>query len=212
VAGFAAPGGLAPRVPARGRRGCSQVVAHGGGRRRAGTAGGAGEGHRDAGGTPAGAALGWAVVPAAVGDRGLPAPVAAPGAGLAGRRGAGGPGAAQADGGVRRSARTLGKSDPIDALAVARAALREPELPVGCLDRGERQVRLLVDHREDLVAERTRAQQRLRWHLHELEPGWEIPAGGWTGGSGWTRSLPARAPIRGWWLRSLGSWWVAAAS
>jgi transposase len=80
--------------------------------------------------------------------------------------------------GVRRSARTPGKSDPIDALAVARAALREPELPVACLDGVERQVRLLVDHREDLVAERTRTQQRLRWHLHELEPGWEIPAGG----------------------------------
>ena len=46
------------------------------------------------------------------------------------------------------------------------------------LDGVERQVRLLVDHREDLVAERTRAQQRLRWHLHELEPGWAIPAGG----------------------------------
>jgi transposase len=78
----------------------------------------------------------------------------------------------------RRGARTQGKSDPIDALAVARAALREPELPVAHLDGVERQVRLLVDHREDLVAERTRAQQRLRWHLHELEPGWAIPAGG----------------------------------
>jgi transposase len=32
-------------------------------------------------------------------------------------------------------------------------------------------VRLLVDHREDLVAERTRAQNRLHWHLHELLPG-----------------------------------------
>lgn len=30
--------------------------------------------------------------------------------------------------------------------------------------------RLLVDHREDLVAERTRAMHRLRWHLHELLP------------------------------------------
>jgi transposase len=40
--------------------------------------------------------------------------------------------------GVRRSARTPGKSDPIDALAVARAALREPELPVACLDGAER--------------------------------------------------------------------------
>jgi transposase len=48
---------------------------------------------------------------------------------------------------------------------------------VACLDGVDRQLRLLVDHREDLVAERTRAQQRWRWHLHELEPGWEIPAG-----------------------------------
>ena len=79
--------------------------------------------------------------------------------------------------GARRGARTPGKSDPIDALAVARAALREPDLPVACLDGVEREVRLLVDHREDLVAERTRIQQRLRWHLHELEPGWEVPAG-----------------------------------
>ena len=38
--------------------------------------------------------------------------------------------------GVRRSARTRGKSDPIDALAVARAALREPDLPVAQLDGG----------------------------------------------------------------------------
>jgi transposase len=79
--------------------------------------------------------------------------------------------------GARRSVRTPGKSDPIDALAVARAALREPGLPVACLEGVDRQVRLLVDHREDLVAERTRIQQRLRWHRHELEPGWEVPAG-----------------------------------
>ena len=31
---------------------------------------------------------------------------------------------------ARASARTCGKSDPIDALAVARAVLREPDLPV----------------------------------------------------------------------------------
>jgi transposase len=54
---------------------------------------------------------------------------------------------------------------------VARAVLREPDLPVASLDGPEREVRLLVDHREDLVAERTRAVSRLRWHLHELDPG-----------------------------------------
>ena len=78
--------------------------------------------------------------------------------------------------GTRRSSREPGKSDPIDALAVARAALREPDLPVATLDGVEREVRLLVDHREDLVAERTRAQNRLRWHLHELDPGSEPAA------------------------------------
>lgn len=70
--------------------------------------------------------------------------------------------------GVRRSGREPGKSDPIDALAVARAVLREPDLPVATLDGPDRMVRLLVDHREDLVGERTRHEQRLRWFLVEL--------------------------------------------
>jgi len=77
--------------------------------------------------------------------------------------------------GARRSSREPGKSDPIDALAVARAALRE-DLPVATLDGPEREVRLLIDHREDLVAARTQAQNRLRWHLHELDPGNEPPS------------------------------------
>jgi transposase len=74
---------------------------------------------------------------------------------------------------ARDSARTFGKSDPIDALAVARAALRHGDLPVARLDGPSRQVRVLVDHRDDLVAERTRATNRLRWHLHELDPTWD---------------------------------------
>ena len=73
----------------------------------------------------------------------------------------------------RDSARTYGKSDPIDALAVARAALREQDLPVAQLDGPAREVRLLVDHREDLVKERTGYINRLRWHLHELDPEWD---------------------------------------
>jgi transposase len=70
--------------------------------------------------------------------------------------------------GARRSGREPGKSDPIDALAVARAVLREPDLPIATLDGPDRQVRLLIDHREDLVGERTRHEQRLRWFLVEL--------------------------------------------
>jgi transposase len=77
---------------------------------------------------------------------------------------------------ARDAARTYGKSDPIDALAVARAALRHPDLPAAQLDGPARELRLLVDHREDLVAERTRCINRLRWHLHELDPAWDPPA------------------------------------
>jgi Transposase len=78
----------------------------------------------------------------------------------------------------RRGGRARGNSDPIDALAVARAALRQPRL-----DRprpGEaalREPKLLVDHRDDLVDERRRAQQRLRWQLHDLDPQLAVPPG-----------------------------------
>ena len=76
----------------------------------------------------------------------------------------------------RRAGRTRGKSDPIDALAVARAALREPDLSRP--RPGEqvfRDLKLLVDHRDDLVDERRRTQQRLRWHLHQLDPTFAVP-------------------------------------
>jgi transposase len=56
---------------------------------------------------------------------------------------------------------------------VARAALREPSLPTARLDGPSRELRLLVDHREDLVRERTGHINRLRWHLHELDPSWD---------------------------------------
>ena len=71
----------------------------------------------------------------------------------------------------RASGRSRGKSDPIDALAVARAALREPDLPAARLDQVALDLRLLIDRREALVAARTGAICRLRWHLHDLAPG-----------------------------------------
>ncbi len=76
---------------------------------------------------------------------------------------------------ARRTGRERGKSDPIDALAVARAVLREPDLPAAHLDAECLDLRLLVDHREALVAERTRMINRLRWHLVDLDPGLEPP-------------------------------------
>lgn len=72
----------------------------------------------------------------------------------------------------RRIARTRGKSDPIDAAAVARAALREPDLPVASHDETSRELKLLVDRRDDLVKHRTATINRLLWRVHELEPAW----------------------------------------
>jgi transposase len=81
--------------------------------------------------------------------------------------------------GRRRGSRQPGKSDPIDALAVARAALEEgvETLPCAVLEGPEREIKLLLDHREDLVAERTRIQNRLRWLLHDRWPELELPKG-----------------------------------
>lgn len=59
--------------------------------------------------------------------------------------------------------RQRGNSDPIDVRALARAALREPDLPQASLDGLEHDVRLLLDHRDDLVLERTGAQKTLEY-------------------------------------------------
>jgi transposase len=71
---------------------------------------------------------------------------------------------------TRASARCQGKSDPIDAEAVARAVLREPDLPIASHDEISRELKLLVDRRENLVAQRTAAINSLRWRVHELDP------------------------------------------
>jgi transposase len=75
-------------------------------------------------------------------------------------------------GASRRGEREPGKSDQIDALAIARAVVKDgPErFPLAHLDERAMEIRLLSDHRKDLVAERTRVQNRLRWHLLELCP------------------------------------------
>jgi transposase len=85
-------------------------------------------------------------------------------------------------GASRRGERQPGKSDQIDALAVARAVLREglERFPAAVLDEPGLEIRLLADHRDQLVAERTRAQNRLRWQLVALCPQLEA-------------SLPARS-------------------
>jgi transposase len=81
----------------------------------------------------------------------------------------------------RRAERAAGKCDVIDARAIARAVLKDgiDSFPAAFLDEAAMEIRLLADHRGDLVAERTRIQARLRWHLVELDDQFEasLPAG-----------------------------------
>src|ERR671932_1151140 len=72
----------------------------------------------------------------------------------------------------RKRARQRGKSDAIDALNVARAALQEgmDAFPAAHLDGPELDLRLLVDHRERLVRHRVELNSTLLWHLHDLWP------------------------------------------
>jgi transposase len=75
-------------------------------------------------------------------------------------------------GASRIGEREPGKSDQIDALAIARAVVKDgvEQFPVAYLDEQAIEIRLLCDHRNDLVAERTRTVNRLRWHLLGLCP------------------------------------------
>jgi transposase len=68
--------------------------------------------------------------------------------------------------------RGQGKSDPRDAYAIARVTAREELAPVRTptLDRD---LKLLCDYREQLLSERTRAQNRLHADLVTLHPGYE---------------------------------------
>ena len=83
-------------------------------------------------------------------------------------------------GASRRGEREPGKSDQIDARAIARAVLREgiERFPAAFLDEDAVEIRLLCDHREVLVNERTRLINRLRINLVILDPELEatIPA------------------------------------
>lgn len=66
--------------------------------------------------------------------------------------------------------RTRGKSDSIDALAVARAVLHEPNLPVAAHDEVSWEMKLLVERRDDLVGLRIATINRLLWRVHWLNP------------------------------------------
>jgi transposase len=70
------------------------------------------------------------------------------------------------------------KNDGIDALATALAASRNERLAQVDPEASSEALRLLSERRQDLVAERTRALNRLHALLREL-----LPGGGWPGSS-----------------------------
>jgi len=72
----------------------------------------------------------------------------------------------------RGRTRRPGKSDPGDALAIARVTLREAGLPPVRLEDRTEELALLVDAREELVVQQTRARNRLHAHLVVLLPGY----------------------------------------
>ena len=76
----------------------------------------------------------------------------------------------------RLRTRRAGKSDPGDALAIARVTLREADLPPVRLADASRELGLLVEARDDLVAEATRTRNRLHADLVVLVPGYGAAA------------------------------------
>lgn len=72
----------------------------------------------------------------------------------------------------RRRTGRPGKSDPSDALAIARVVLREERLPASRAPRAHRDLKLMVDYREQLIAEQTRLRNRLHADLQMLLPGY----------------------------------------
>jgi transposase len=73
----------------------------------------------------------------------------------------------------RQRLRGRGKSDPRDALAIARVTAREEKLPPARPDSPARDLKLLCDYRLQLIAERTRTANRLHVDLVSLRPGYE---------------------------------------
>jgi transposase len=72
----------------------------------------------------------------------------------------------------RGRTRRPGKSDPSDALAIARVAARERELPPVRLADRTVEIRLLVQAREDAISEAIRVRNRLHADLVVLVPGY----------------------------------------
>lgn len=72
--------------------------------------------------------------------------------------------------------RSKGKSDPTDALAIARVVLREPALPAVRNGTNE-DLKLLSDHRDRLIRARTAELSRIHAFMTVLRPGYQTSLG-----------------------------------
>ena len=97
----------------------------------------------------------------------------------------------------RRRGRRRGKDDEIDAVAVARVALREPDLPSVTAALLDADLKLLVDAREQLVKEAARVRNRLHALLLALAPGHHATTGALISGPALARARRAVMRARG---------------
>jgi transposase len=77
----------------------------------------------------------------------------------------------------RKRSRRRGKDDEGDAIAIARVALREPELALMDESHLDADLKLLVDARDQLVAEEVRVRNRLHALLLVMAPGYQTTTG-----------------------------------
>ena len=94
---------------------------------------------------------------------------------------------------ARRRGRSKAKTDPIDALLIARITLRDANLPTVRGDGPLEALRSLVDYRRELLAERTRLSNRLHADLEQWRPGYQ-------------RRLRRRWPTPPRWTEHAGCW------
>jgi transposase len=80
---------------------------------------------------------------------------------------------------TRKISRQAGKSDPIDARAVALAVVRDgvDSFTAAFTDEPALEIRVLCDYRDQLISDRTRMINRLRWHLVTIAPEIEAQIG-----------------------------------
>lgn len=73
----------------------------------------------------------------------------------------------------RKHLRQRGKSDPADALAIARVVARETNLPRFLIHDWARELGQVLNYRDQLVEERTRGANRLHSELTQRQPGYQ---------------------------------------